>query len=252
MINKHSLPDQPDFKEGEVLLINKDIDWTSFDVVNYLKIFLRFEFGIKKIKIGHAGTLDPKATGLVIVCTGKQTKSIENYQAQTKTYTGSFTLGKTTPSWDSETAPDETFPTAHINEELIHEATKQFVGEIFQTPPIFSALKIDGKRAYKYARSNQEVKMRKRLVEILQFEITAIAMPVVYFRVVCSKGTYIRSLAWDFGKALGSGAYLSSLCRTAIGDYQLDDALTIPEFKQHYKKSSDENQTDQTGNEKQQ
>lgn len=252
MINKHSLPGHPDFTEGEVLLINKDIDWTSFDVVNYLKIFLRFEFGIKKIKIGHAGTLDPKATGLVIVCTGKQTKSIEKYQAQTKTYTGAFTLGETTPSWDSETAADETFPTAHINEGLIHEAATKFVGEIFQTPPIFSALKIDGKRAYKYARSNQEVKMRKRLVEILQFEITAIAMPVVHFRVVCSKGTYIRSLAWDFGKALGSGAYLSSLCRTAIGDYQLDDALTIPEFKQHYKKSSDENQTDQTGNGKQQ
>jgi tRNA pseudouridine55 synthase len=236
MISKKNPVPHPDFKEGEVLLINKDIDWTSFDVVNFLKIFLRFEFDIKKIKIGHAGTLDPKATGLVIVCTGKMTKSIESFQAQVKEYTGSFTLGSVTPSWDSETAPEQSFPIDHINDELILEAAKAFHGEIFQTPPTFSALKIDGKRAYKYARDNQEVKMRKRLIEIFDFEITAIELPLVYFKVRCSKGTYIRSLAYDFGKALGSGAFLSSLCRTAIGGFKLEDALSINDIKQLYKK----------------
>lgn len=236
MISKQTPVPHPDFKEGEVLLINKDIDWTSFDVVNFLKIFLKFEFGIKKIRIGHAGTLDPKATGLVIICTGKKTKSIESYQAQEKEYTGTFTLGSTTPSWDSETQPDLTFPTEHISEELISGATKQFTGDIFQIPPTYSALKIDGKRAYKYARDNKEVKMRQRQVRIFEFDITGIEMPLVYFRVRCSKGTYIRSLAFDFGKALGSGAYLSSLCRTAIGEYKLENALTISEFKQLYKK----------------
>jgi tRNA pseudouridine55 synthase len=248
MISKQTPVPAPDFKEGEVLLINKDIDWTSFDVVNFLKIFLKFEFGIKKIKIGHAGTLDPKATGLVIVCTGKKTKSIETYQAQEKEYTGTFTLGSTTPSWDSETQPDQTFPTEHISEALIREATKQFQGEIFQIPPTFSALKIDGKRAYKYARDNKEVKMHGRQVQVFDFDITKIEMPLVYFRVRCSKGTYIRSLAYDFGKALGSGAFLSSLCRTAIGEYKLENSLTISEFKQLYKKESPTSSTGITEN----
>lgn len=239
MINKNSLAPNPDFQEGEVILVNKDLDWTSFDVVNSLKVFLRFEFGLKKIKIGHAGTLDPKATGLVIVCTGKMTKAIDSFQAREKEYTGSFTLGFTTPSWDRETEPDHEFPTAHITSEMIHAATSRFTGEIMQAPPIFSALKIDGTRAYKLARKNHEVKMQQRQVEIFGFEITKIEMPLVFFRVRCSKGTYIRSLAFDFGNALGSGAYLSSLHRTAIGEFRVEDALTIAEFKETYRTTTE-------------
>ena len=231
MISKKSTTHNPDFLKGEVILIDKDLDWTSFDVVNSLRVFLKYEFGIKKIKVGHAGTLDPKATGLVIICTGKKTKEIESYQSQEKEYTGTFYLGKTTPSFDTETEPDQEFAIEHITDELIKETTKQFTGEIMQTPPVFSALKIDGKRAYEYARKNVKVKMRERLVNIYSFEIEKIELPLVHFRVRCSKGTYIRSLANDFGKALKSGAYLSALCRTAIGNYQVIDALTVAEFK---------------------
>ena len=234
MISKQSLTKNPDFINGEVILFNKGLDWTSFDVVNSLKIFLKFEFGIKKIKVGHAGTLDPRATGLVIVCTGKKTKVIESYQAQKKEYTGTFYLGKTTPSYDTETEADQEFPIDHITEDLIRETTKQFTGEITQIPPVFSALKIDGKDAYEYARKNEKVKMRERPITIFSFDIEKIELPLVYFRVKCSKGTYIRSLAYDFGKALNSGAYLNSLCRTAIGEYKNDDALTIDEFKDFY------------------
>ena len=236
MISKNSLTPAPDFIKGEVILLNKDLDWTSFDVVNSLKIFLKFEFGIKKIKVGHAGTLDPRATGLVIVCSGKKTKEIEKYQAQVKEYTGTFKLGGTTPSYDGETEPDANFPTEHITEELIHQTTEQFTGKIIQIPPVFSALKINGKKAYQYARKNQEVKMRERKVEIISFTITKIDIPFIDFHVKCSKGTYIRSLAYDFGKALDSGAYLSALCRTAIGDYKLEEALTVQEFKEAFKK----------------
>jgi tRNA pseudouridine55 synthase len=237
MISKQSLIKKPDFINGEVILINKDLDWTSFDVVNSLKIFLKYEFGIKKIKVGHAGTLDPRATGLVIVCTGKKTKEIESYQAQEKEYTGTFYLGNTTPSFDTETEPDGEFPTGHLTDELIRETTKQFTGEIIQIPPVFSALKIEGKRAYEYARKNEKVKMRERQVNIFSFDIEKIELPFVYFRVRCSKGTYIRSLANDFGKALNSGAYLNSLCRTAIGDYKNEDALTVSEFKEYFSKN---------------
>lgn len=231
MISKKSITSNPDFLNGEVILINKDLDWTSFDVVNSLRVFLKYEFGIKKIKVGHAGTLDPKATGLVILCTGKKTKEIESYQSQEKEYTGTFYLGKTTPSYDTETETDQGFATEHITDELIRETAKQFTGEIMQTPPVFSAIRIDGKRAYEYARKNEKVKMRERLVHIYSFEIEKIELPLVHFRVRCSKGTYIRSLANDFGKAMKSGAYLSALCRTAIGNYQVTDALTIAEFK---------------------
>nr|NQU89038.1 tRNA pseudouridine(55) synthase TruB [Bacteroidota bacterium] len=234
MIGKSSLTKSPDFINGEVILINKEIDWTSFDVVKSLRIFLKFEYGIKKIKIGHAGTLDPRATGLVIVCTGKKTKGIDQYQAQEKEYTGTFKLGETTPSYDSETPPDEIFPIDHITENLIHSTTKKFTGSIIQIPPVYSALKIDGKKAYEYARKNQEVKMRERQVEISSFSITKIDMPFVDFKVNCSKGTYIRSLAYDFGKALDSGAYLTSLCRTAIGEFRLEEALRVQEFKDAY------------------
>lgn len=234
MIHKHSLPEKPDFLNGEVILIDKDIDWTSFDVVKSLKAFLRHVFGIKKIKIGHAGTLDPKATGLVIVCTGKKTKEIETYQAREKTYTGTFHLGKTTPSYDRETEPDQTFSIEHLTEGLIRQTTHKFTGEIFQIPPVYSALKVEGKKAYIYARKDEVLKMRKRLVEIFEFDITRIGIPEVDFRVRCSKGTYIRSLAYDFGKALGSGAYLSALRRTAIGEYRVEDALKVGEFKDFY------------------
>lgn len=236
MIHKNSIVPNPDFTAGEVILINKELGWTSFDVVNSLRIFLKYELVFKKLKIGHAGTLDPLASGLVILCTGKKTKQIDTFQAQEKEYTGSLFLGKTTPSFDLETQPDQTFPTTHISEPLIRETTKKFTGKIEQVPPIYSAIKIDGKKAYDYARKDQEVKMRIREVEIFEFEITKIEMPEVYFRVKCSKGTYIRSLAHDFGKALGSGAYLSSLCRTAIGEYKNEDALTVGEFKEIYKK----------------
>ncbi len=237
MISKQSLSKSPDFIRGEVILFNKDLGWTSFDVVNSLKIFLKYEFGIKKIKVGHAGTLDPRATGLVIVCTGKKTKEIESYQAQEKEYSGAFYIGKTTPTYDTESEPDQEFPVDHITDELIRETTKQFTGEIIQIPPVFSALKIDGKKAYDYARKNEKVKMRERLIQIYSFEIQKIELPLVYFRVKCSKGTYIRSLAYDFGKALKSGAHLNSLCRTAIGSYKNEDALSIGEFKEYYKKT---------------
>jgi tRNA pseudouridine55 synthase len=226
---------QHDFESGKVIFINKAINWTSFDVVNSIRIFLKFNYRIKKIKIGHAGTLDPRATGLVIICTGKKTKEIDNYQAQEKEYTGTFRLGETTPSYDTETFPDEFFPTDHITSEMIHESVKHFIGEIDQIPPVFSALKIDGKKAYVFARKNKPLEMRSRLITISKFEITRIAMPEVDFRVKCSKGTYIRSLAYDFGKDLNSGAYLSALCRTSIGQYKLEDALTIEEFKELYK-----------------
>lgn len=231
MISKNDIPQPPDFATGEVILINKQLRWTSFDVVNSLRIFLKYAYGHRKLKIGHAGTLDPLATGLVIVCTGRKTKEIDQYQAQQKTYTGSLILGHTTPSFDLETEPDKTFDTQHITPEMIHEIVQKFTGTIRQQPPVFSAIKIDGKKAYDYARANKPVEMREREVEIFKFIITKIEMPQVWFEVECSKGTYIRSLANDFGKALGSGAYLASLCRTAIGGYRNDDALTVEEFK---------------------
>ncbi len=237
MIDKNASNTGVDFAAGEVILINKNINWTSFDIVNSIRIFLKYEHGFKKIKVGHAGTLDPLATGLVIVCTGKKTKEIDSYQAQEKEYSGSFHLGQTTPSYDLETEPDQDFPTEHITPELIRQTAKSFTGKIEQTPPIFSAVKIDGKKAYEYARKNQEVKIKTRVVEIFEFEIINIEMPKVFFRVKCSKGTYIRSLANDFGKALESGAYLSSLCRTAIGNYKNDDALTVDEFKNLFRKT---------------
>jgi len=240
MIDRNTTNTSPDFPAGEVILFNKDIHWTSFDVVNSVRIFLKHEFGIKKIKVGHAGTLDPLATGLVIVCTGKKTKEIDSYQAQEKEYTGSFHLGQTTPSYDLETKPDQDFPTNHITQELIRQTAQSFTGRIEQKPPIFSAVKIDGKKAYEYARQNQEVKIKIREVEIFEFEITKIEMPEVFFRVKCSKGTYIRSLANDFGLALKSGAYLSSLCRTAIGDYKNEDALTVDQFKNLFRKTENQ------------
>ncbi|NYJ26089.1 tRNA pseudouridine(55) synthase TruB [Allomuricauda sp. ARW1Y1] len=221
-----------DFLEGQILLIDKPLEWSSFQAVNALKWAIRKKFGLKKIKIGHAGTLDPLATGLLIICTGKFTKKIPELQGQVKEYTGTFTLGATTPSYDMETEVNETFPTEHITDDAINEATKPFLGEIEQVPPIFSALKKDGKRLYELAREGKQVEIKSRKIEILEFEITRIALPEVDFRVVCSKGTYIRSLAHDFGKAVGSGAYLSELRRTKIGDFNVDNATTPQMFKE--------------------
>ena len=220
-----------DFLEGEVLLINKPYGWTSFDVVNKLRCQMKYLLKIKKIKIGHAGTLDPLASGLLILCTGKFTKKIDTYQAFEKEYTGTFYLGATTPSSDLETAVDKIYSTAHLTNENIIEATNKFVGEIDQIPPLFSAKKIDGERAYELARRGDDMILEKRKIFIKEFEITEIKLPEISFRVVCSKGTYIRSLARDFGLALGSGAYLSALCRTRIGGFLLDNALEMNEFE---------------------
>jgi len=219
------LKTKEDFLNGQLLLIDKPLGWTSFQAVNKIKWVIRKKFDLKKIKIGHAGTLDPLATGLLLICTGKFTKKITELQGQAKEYTGTFTLGATTPSFDLETKVNETFPIDHITEQLIHETTKIFVGDIEQVPPVFSALKKDGKRLYEYAREGKEVEIKKRNVTISHFEITKINLPKVEFKVVCSKGTYIRSLAHDFGKALQSGAHLSSLKRTKIGDYNVNKAL---------------------------
>lgn len=224
-----------DFLTGQVILINKPPTWSSFQAVNKLKYALKRKFNLAKtFKIGHAGTLDPLATGLLIVCTGKYTKRITEIQAQIKEYTGTITVGATTPSYDLETEIDFTFPTSHINENLILETTKLFLGEIMQQPPVFSAIKKDGKRLYEHARAGEEVEIAFRKTTIYDFEITKIALPEIEFRVSCSKGTYIRSLAFDFGKALNSGAYLSKLCRTKIGDYSVENAISPEQFADLY------------------
>ena len=219
-----------DYKNGQVLLIDKPLNWTSFQVVNKLRWEIRQKYKIKKIKVGHAGTLDPLATGLLILCTGKFTKRIETFQAQEKEYTGTITVGGTTPSYDLETEIDNQFPIDHISEELIHNTTKQFLGEIDQKPPIFSALKKDGKKLYEIARAGETIEIKSRKITISEFEITNINLPNIEFRVVCSKGTYIRSLAYDFGLALNSGAHLSALRRTKIGAYAVDDSESVDEF----------------------
>ncbi|MFV0149235.1 tRNA pseudouridine(55) synthase TruB [Empedobacter stercoris] len=208
-------------QEGHVFLIDKPLDWTSFDVVNKIRWNIRKAYNLKKIKVGHAGTLDPKATGLLLVCTGKWTKRIDEFQAQEKTYTGTIKLGVTTPTYDLESEENEIFPTEHITEEIIHETTKQFIGEIEQFPPMHSAIKVDGKRLYELARDGQEIERKARKVNILDFKITKINLPFVDFEVNCSKGTYIRSLAYDFGKALNSGGYLTALRRTKIGEFDV-------------------------------
>ncbi|MGV6829714.1 MAG: tRNA pseudouridine(55) synthase TruB [Flavobacteriales bacterium] len=220
-----------DYKEGKVILIDKPLEWTSFQVVNKIRWLIKQHFGIKKIKVGHAGTLDPLATGLLILCVGKFTKKIETYQAQVKEYTGTITLGATTPSYDLESEIDQTFDYSHISPKEIIEATQQFIGEIQQQPPIFSALKKDGKRLYEYARAGEKVEINHRAVFIEKFEITNIQLPNLTFRVVCSKGTYIRSLAHDFGKALHNGAHLSALRRTKIGNFSVKNAESIEEFE---------------------
>ena len=212
------------FEEGRVLLIDKPLDWTSFDVVRKIRNTLKIK------KVGHAGTLDPLATGLLIVCTGKFTKKINEYMAQEKEYTGSITLGASTPTYDLESEPEEFKSVEGITEEMIRETTKQFTGDILQTPPIHSAIKQKGKPVYLLARKGIDVVLEPRKITIHSFEITNIEMPVVSFKVVCTTGTYIRSLANDFGKALGCGGYLSKLRRTRIGNFKVEDAMTVEEF----------------------
>ena len=219
--------------EGGVLLINKPLEWTSFDVVKKVRNLLRTHFKVKKIKVGHAGTLDPLASGLLVVCTGKFTKRINEFQGQEKEYTGTFSLGATTPSYDLETEIDEIFPIAHIKKENIQAATKKFIGTIDQFPPVFSALKKDGERLYEKARRGEKVQLDARQVYIHKFEITRIEFPEIDFRVVSSKGTYIRSLAHDFGRALNSGAHLSALCRTRIGNFHLNQAFDLETLKDY-------------------
>jgi len=213
-----------DFQNGQVLLIDKPLEWTSFQVVNKIRWEIKKQFNLKKIKVGHAGTLDPLATGLLILCTGKFTKKIDEFQAQEKEYTGTFTIGATTPSYDLETEIDNTYSTEHINADLIQKTTQQFIGRIEQKPPIFSAIKKDGKRLYELARAGETTQIKSRNVTVSQFEITNINLPKIDFRIVCSKGTYIRSLAYDFGIALNSGAHLSALRRTKIGDFNVNNA----------------------------
>ena len=220
------------FLEGEVLLIDKPLGWTSFDVVNSIRYTIKRTFDIKKIKVGHAGTLDPLATGLLIVCTGKFTKQIDSFQGLDKVYVGSMFVGATTPSYDKETEVDQTFDTSSISKKQLLETTKQFTGVIEQTPPKFSAVKIDGKRAFEYARKDNEVKIKSRQVTINKFDLLNFELPEIDFLVSCSKGTYIRSLVNDFGKAINNGAYMSSLRRTAIGDYSVSDAYSVDEIKE--------------------
>ncbi|MEM7105454.1 MAG: tRNA pseudouridine(55) synthase TruB [Bacteroidota bacterium] len=219
-----------DFQAGATLLVDKPQDWTSFDVVNKIRFKLKRKLGVKKIKVGHAGTLDPMATGLLIICTGKNTKKIQQYQDLGKTYTGTITLGATTPSYDAETEPDAFFPIDHIDEGKIINTTQQFIGEIQQIPPMFSAIKVDGQPLYKKARKGEVIERKPRTITISEFTITSIEMPNVNFRVKCSKGTYIRSLAYDFGAALESGAHLTKLIRTDIGDHSLEMAWNLDEL----------------------
>lgn len=224
--------------EGQVILVDKPLTWSSFQAVNKLKYTLKRELGLpKKFKIGHAGTLDPLATGLLIICTGKFTKRITEIQGQPKEYTGTFKLGATTPSYDLETEIDENFSINHIDETLINQILPQFLGEIDQKPPVFSAIKKDGVRMYEHARAGAEIEMESRKTTIHEFEITRIDLPEIDFRVVCSKGTYIRSLANDFGKALESGAHLTVLRRTKIGDYSVENAVLPEEFENKIKEN---------------
>jgi tRNA pseudouridine55 synthase len=217
--------------EGEILLVNKPYRWTSFDVIGSLRGLMKHLLGGKKIKVGHAGTLDPLATGLLIICTGKATKRIEEFKDFDKEYTGTFVLGATTPSYDMEKEVNETFPTKHITHEMIQEVAQSLSGDIMQIPPMFSAIKVDGKRAYESARKDKDLGLAARPVSVPVFEITRIQMPEVDFRIVCSKGTYIRALARDFGVALQSGAYMSALCRTRVGPHLLSKAHEVDALK---------------------
>lgn len=220
-----------DFQEGAVLLFDKPLDWTSFDLVNKVRWLLCKKLHIKKLKVGHAGTLDPKATGLVIVCTGKATKTIDSLQAEEKEYIATLKLGATTPSYDLEKEEDKTYPTEHITLELVQEKLKTFTGEIDQVPPIFSAIKVEGKRAFEFARKGNDPLLDARKITLYSIEVVRFEMPELVLRINCSKGTYIRSLARDLGESLGSGAYLTGLIRTKSGAKMLENAFTIEKFE---------------------
>ena len=228
------------FEDGEVILIDKPTDWTSFDTVNFIRALIKRFYKIPKLKVGHAGTLDPLATGLLILCTGKKTKQIEEYQAKIKTYTGTILLGQTTPTFDLESEPDQTFSTEGITAEQIEDARMKFIGNIKQYPPKYSAIKIKGKRAFDYARSDEEIELKARDIHIEDFKLNTERFPELDFEVTCSKGTYIRSLANDLGKELGNGACLKSLRRTRIGDFRVEDAWQLEDLKQHIIDTGDE------------
>ena len=221
------------FKEGAILLIDKPKTWTSFDVVNKIRYKLKHKLGVKKIKVGHSGTLDPMATGLLVICTGKFTKKLQSLQGLPKTYTGTIKLGVTTPSYDAETEVDGTYPIHHIDDALLDKTRQQFLGEIQQIPPMFSAIKVDGKPLYKRARKGEHVEIQPRTVTINKFDFTSIDLPNLEFEIECSKGTYIRSIANDYGKALNSGGYLTSLRRTTIGDFRIEEAWNLENFIQY-------------------
>ena len=221
-----------DFLNGQLILIDKPLEWSSFQAVNAVKWAIRKRYQLKKIKVGHAGTLDPLASGLLLICAGKFTKRIHEFQGMPKEYEGTITLGSSTPSYDLETEVDNVYPINHITHELIHKTKALFLGKIAQKPPVFSALKKDGKRMYEYAREGKELEIKARFIEVLEFEILDINLPELRFRIKCSKGTYIRSIAHDFGKALNSGGHLSSLRRTKIGDYNVNKAVTPANFKE--------------------
>lgn len=225
-----------DFEGGEILLFNKPLQWTSFDVVNKVRRELKKYTGNSRLKVGHAGTLDPLASGLLVICTGKMTKRIDEFQAQEKEYTGTLLLGASTPSFDMETEIDRRFDTSGLTADMLHAAAGRFTGEIQQIAPAFSAIKIGGERAYKKARRGEKPKLKARTVYVSVFELTAIRLPEADFRVICSKGTYIRSLAHDFGKALNNGACLTALTRTRIGNFRLGDAWEVNDFVQLIKR----------------
>ena len=218
------------FLEGKLLLINKPIGWTSFQIVNKIRWLIKSQYDLKKIKVGHAGTLDPLAEGLLIVCTGKWTKKIDEFQGQDKLYSGIFYIGATTPSFDLETEINSRQSIEHIDENILLESTNKFIGDQFQIPPIYSAIKQNGKKLYEYARKGETIELKKRKINISEFKITKIELPKVHFKVKCGKGTYIRSLANDYGLELKSGAYLYKLKREGIGDFKIKDAISIDEF----------------------
>lgn len=224
------MPELSDVVSGTMIMVDKPLEWTSFDVVNKIRYAIRKKFHLKKFKVGHAGTLDPMASGLLIICTGKMTKLIDQYQAQEKEYVGTMYLGATTSTYDSESEIEQTFAIGHLDDSSLQQQTFRMTGEIMQKPPIFSAIKKDGVPLYKLARKGKKVEIPERRVVISSFELIKIDLPEVTFRVTCSKGTYIRSLVHDFGMALGSGAYLKALRRTAIGNYRVDDAWRLPEL----------------------
>lgn len=219
-----------EYISGKLLLIDKPLTWTSFDVVNKIRYHLKKKLGVKNLKVGHAGTLDPLASGLLIICTGKFTKKLNELQGLTKEYTGTITLGSTTPSYDLETEVDQTFNISGINEDDIKKTAQSFIGSSLQTPPIYSAKRIDGEKAYIKARKGEEVKMKQQEVIIEAFDITRLELPEIDFRIVCSKGTYIRSIAHDFGQRMNSGSHLSALRRTMIGEYSIENAQTLDTF----------------------